>query len=94
MVTMAHHSWVRPACRLPLNALVSTHGCLVGGMANWEKGKSMNGDNGHSENDVLYIGFPGSVSDTVKQHANWGAKNFEDFESSIKDVGDKLAARL
>lgn len=57
-------------------------------------GKRMNGDNGHSPNDVLYIGFPGSVANTVKQHANWGAKNFDDFESSIRSVGDKLVKKL
>lgn len=54
----------------------------------------MNGNNGHSPNNVLYIGFPGSVANTVKQQANWGAKNFDDFESSIRGVGDKLIKKL
>lgn len=53
-------------------------------------GKSMNGNNGHSPNNVLYIGFPGSVANTVEKSAHWGAKNFADFEASIQSVGDKL----
>ena len=54
----------------------------------------MNGSNGHDENDVLYIAFPGRVADTVNKHANWSAKNFDDFESSISAVGDRLIVRL
>lgn len=57
-------------------------------------GKRMNGNNGHSPNDVLYIGFPGTVAETVEKKACWGAKAFESFEASIKAVGDRLAKRL
>lgn len=57
-------------------------------------GKSMNGNNGHSPNDVLYIAFPGTVAETVEKKADWGAKNFTDFEASIKDVGDRLVRKL
>ncbi len=52
-------------------------------------GKKVNGDNGHSDNDVLYIAFPGD--DAVPgEEANWKAKNFHDFESSIRHIGNKL----
>lgn len=54
----------------------------------------MNGNNGHSPNDVLYIAFPGSVADTVEKKADWGTKSFKDFEASIRDVGDRLVKRL
>lgn len=57
-------------------------------------GTGVNGNAGHDKNDVLYIGFPGSVSDTVHKHAKWAAKNFGDFESSIKNMGDTLVAKL
>jgi hypothetical protein len=54
----------------------------------------MNGDSGHEDDDVLYIAFPGSVEDTVHKHANWAARSFDDFESSIGAVGNKLIARF
>lgn len=57
-------------------------------------GKSMNGNNGHSPEDVLYIAFPGSVADTVEKNANWDAKSFADFEPSIQEVGDRLVKKL
>jgi hypothetical protein len=56
--------------------------------------RGIDGDNGHDKNDVLYIGFPGSVADTVYKHANWAAKSFDDFESSIKAMGDDLISTL
>jgi hypothetical protein len=52
------------------------------------------GNNGHDQNDVLYIAFPGSVADTVDKKADWGAKNFKDFEKSIAPLGDKLTKEL
>lgn len=54
----------------------------------------IDGDHGHDKNDVLYIGFPGTVGDTVYKHATWAAKNFDDFESSIKAMGDDLVSKL
>lgn len=56
-------------------------------------GKSMTGDNGHDQNDVLYIGFTGGDAVPGK-NANWAAKNYADFESSIQDLGDKLIQRI
>lgn len=40
----------------------------------------MNGNNGHERNDVLYIGFPGRVDETVEKDTHWDAKTFHDFE--------------
>lgn len=57
-------------------------------------GTGINGNAGHDENDVLYIAFPGSVEDTVQQDAAWNAKSFDDFESSISSLGDKLVQGL
>ncbi|GMF75065.1 unnamed protein product [Aspergillus oryzae] len=51
------------------------------------------GDHGHDDNDVLYIGFTGKDAVPGKS-ANWKAKKTEDFEDSIKSIGDKLVAGL
>jgi hypothetical protein len=56
-------------------------------------GDSMNGDNGHGENDVLYIAFIGK--DAVPgASANWSATSYDDFERSIQGLGDKLIKRI
>jgi hypothetical protein len=57
-------------------------------------GKSMNGNNGHDEDDVLYIAFPGSDAVPGDDGADWNATNFKDFEASLSSVGDKLVARI
>lgn len=57
-------------------------------------GKSMNGNNGHDADDVLYIAFPGSDAVPGDDGADWNATNFKDFESSLSSVGDKLVARI
>ena len=53
-------------------------------------GDSINGNNGHTPNDVLYIAFPGSVADTVEKLANWSAESFDEFEPSILGLGNEL----
>lgn len=56
-------------------------------------GQSVNGDNGHDQSDVLYIAFTGD--DAVPgSSADWEASNFDEFESSIASIGDKLIQRL
>ncbi|KAI5462768.1 family 75 glycoside hydrolase [Mariannaea sp. PMI_226] len=56
-------------------------------------GKSMTGNNGHGEHDVLYIAFTGK--DAVPgASANWDAKNYDEFEQSISALADKLIARI
>ncbi|KAF4979147.1 hypothetical protein FZEAL_4575 [Fusarium zealandicum] len=56
-------------------------------------GKEMNGDNGHEQPDVLYIGFTGKdvVTDTS---VNWKAGNAIGFERSLGKIGDRLIQRL
>ncbi len=57
-------------------------------------GTGITGNNGHDQNDVLYIAFPGSVADTVNKNASWGAKDFATFEKSIEKLGNKLINKL
>ena len=52
------------------------------------------GNDGHDQDDVLYIGFPGGIDDTVNTQAHWAARNFDDFEASIKEIGDRLVKRI
>lgn len=56
-------------------------------------GTGITGDNGHDENDVLYIAFPGNAANTVNKKAAWGAKDFATFEASIAALGDQLVER-
>jgi chitosanase len=53
----------------------------------------INGDNGHTDDDVLYIGFTGK-SAIPGSSANWKAGNRDAFEKSIKGLGDKLVSGL
>ncbi len=57
-------------------------------------GSSMNDNNGHPQDDVLYIAFPGSSAQTVKQHADYAATSYSDFENSIQDLENQLIAKL
>ncbi len=54
----------------------------------------MNGGNGHSTTDVLYIAFPGSDAVPGANGADWGASSAQQFESSIQSLGDKLIQRV
>lgn len=57
-------------------------------------GTSMTGNNGHDENDVLYIAFPGADAVPGANGANWGASSWQAFESSIEGLGNKLIQRI
>lgn len=57
-------------------------------------GTDMNGNNGHAENDVLFIAFPGSDAVPGADGATWDASGYETFEESISSLGDKLIERL
>ena len=57
-------------------------------------GTQITGNNGHDQNDVLYIAFPGTIAQTVSKNADWGAKSFAAFEKSIESLGDQLIKRL
>lgn len=54
----------------------------------------MNGNNGRDENDVLYIAFPGKDAVPGPDGAKWDAGSFDEFESSIQGLGDKLVQRI
>ncbi|PLB51527.1 putative fungal chitosanase [Aspergillus steynii IBT 23096] len=53
----------------------------------------LTGDNGHGEDDVLYIGFTGKNA-VPGDEADWTTDDTEAFEESIKELGDKLVAGL
>ncbi|TPX11611.1 uncharacterized protein E0L32_007590 [Thyridium curvatum] len=57
-------------------------------------GNGMTGNNGHDENDVLYIAFPGDDAVPGAGGANWGASSYAAFENSIQDRGNKLIQRI
>lgn len=57
-------------------------------------GRAVNGNAAHDENDVLYIAFKGSNAVPGAKGANWKAKTFADFESSLHAQGDKLVAKI
>ncbi|RFU78358.1 chitosanase csn1 [Trichoderma arundinaceum] len=53
--------------------------------------EGLTGDNGHDQKDVLYIGF---VGEPAANDANWSAGSTEEFEDSIKSIGDRLVSSL
>lgn len=55
--------------------------------------EDLNGNKGHDQKDVLYIGFPGSAA-RPGPDTKWTAGNPRDFEESIRELGDKLVAGL
>ncbi|KAJ5421240.1 Fungal chitosanase [Penicillium cf. griseofulvum] len=55
--------------------------------------EDITGDSGHSEKDVLYIGFKGNKA-VPGSKADWKAKNSKEFEASIKSLGDELVKGL
>ncbi|KAI1654756.1 glycoside hydrolase family 75 protein [Daldinia decipiens] len=57
-------------------------------------GKGITGNNGHDENDVLYIAFTGNDAVPGKNGAKWNAQNYKEFEKSIQGLGDKLIQRI
>ncbi|WDK14992.1 fungal chitosanase [Colletotrichum graminicola] len=57
-------------------------------------GDVINGNSGHDENDVLYIAFTGDEAVPGAQGAAWNATNYNDFESSITDLGNTLLSRV
>jgi hypothetical protein len=57
-------------------------------------GTGITGNNGHDEDDVLYIAFPGVDAVPGANGANWAASSYSAFESSITALGDRLVARI
>ncbi|KFZ13337.1 hypothetical protein V502_06666 [Pseudogymnoascus sp. VKM F-4520 (FW-2644)] len=54
----------------------------------------VDGDNGHSELDVLYIAFPGSDAVPGAKGANWKASTAKAFQDSLTAQGNKLIQRI
>ncbi|PNP44113.1 hypothetical protein TGAMA5MH_04398 [Trichoderma gamsii] len=57
-------------------------------------GNGINGDNGHDQDDVLYIAFTGFGAVPGARGAQWNAQDYTDFENSISALGDSLVARI
>ena len=57
-------------------------------------GKSVNGNVGHDENDVLYVAFAEVDAVPGAKGAKWNAQSYGEFEQSIQALGDKLVGRL
>ncbi|KKK16948.1 hypothetical protein ARAM_003763 [Aspergillus rambellii] len=55
--------------------------------------QGISGDNGHTDDDVLYLGFTGSNA-VPGNNADWAAENAQAFEESIKGLGDQLVSSL
>ncbi|KAA8902930.1 fungal chitosanase of glycosyl hydrolase group 75-domain-containing protein [Sphaerosporella brunnea] len=56
--------------------------------------EGLNGDNGHDAHDVLYLAFTGKNAVPGPHGAAWTASNPQDFEASLKSLGDTLIAGL
>lgn len=56
--------------------------------------EGLNGDNGHSEHDVLYVAFSGSDAKPGADGADWDASGFEAFEESLANIGDELVSKI
>ena len=54
----------------------------------------MNGNNGHDQNDVLYIAFTGSKAVPGANGAAWNAQSFDQFHNSITGLGNSLVAKI
>ncbi|KAK0724301.1 family 75 glycoside hydrolase [Lasiosphaeris hirsuta] len=57
-------------------------------------GKNVNGDRGHDNDDVLYLAFAGGAAVPGAAGANWAARNYDQFEQSIKGLGDTLISKI
>lgn len=57
-------------------------------------GDGITGNDGHDDNDVLYIAFSGSDAVPGADGADWAAKNYADFETSIASLGDEMVQRI
>ncbi|KAF4848407.1 Endo-chitosanase [Colletotrichum siamense] len=57
-------------------------------------GNGVNGNQGHDENDVLYIAFTGQDAAPGANGANWSASTSAEFSSSIDQLGNRLVERV
>ncbi|KAI5794030.1 fungal chitosanase of glycosyl hydrolase group 75-domain-containing protein [Pyronema domesticum] len=56
--------------------------------------EGLNGDNGHTGHDVLYLAFTGTEAVPGPNGANWKTSDPKVFEASIKALGDKMIAKV
>ncbi|KAF4584141.1 putative chitosanase precursor [Ophiocordyceps camponoti-floridani] len=57
-------------------------------------GDSVDGDQGHDENDVLYLAFPGEAAVPGPDGAAWNASDPLEFERSLEPIGDMLVSGI
>ena len=57
-------------------------------------GNKVNGNEGHDDDDVLYIAFVGEDAVPGAKGAAWNATDFAAFEKSIEERGNKLVERI
>jgi len=57
-------------------------------------GNRMNGNFGHSDDDVLYIAFVGEDAVPGADGARWNASSAGAFQESITALGDELVDRI
>ncbi|KAL1838935.1 hypothetical protein VTJ49DRAFT_2066 [Mycothermus thermophilus] len=57
-------------------------------------GKSINGNNGIDQDEVLYIGFVGDEAVPGPDGADWAAKDPDTFGKSIEQIGDRLVKKV
>lgn len=53
----------------------------------------MNGNSGHGDADVLYIGFVGQDA-VVGSDAAWDAEDSDTFEASLEGLGNRLVQKI
>lgn len=56
--------------------------------------EGLNGDKGHGPKDVLYIAFTGDGAVPGASGANWKAGSPEEFQESIRGLGERLVSQL
>lgn len=57
-------------------------------------GNRMNGNNGHDDDDVMYIAFVGDDAVPGADGADWNASSAAQFQESIASLGDELVERI
>ncbi|VUC22008.1 unnamed protein product [Clonostachys rosea] len=54
----------------------------------------VDGNTGHDDDDVLYIAFLGKDAVPGATGADWNATSYDEFQSSVQGLGDKLIERI
>lgn len=56
-------------------------------------GNGVNGNSGHGDPDVFYIGFTGQDA-VADASVNWKAQSAQEFQDSLASIGDRLVQTL